>query len=109
MTGFVLHYILKILVPSIVLQMFSSIGQSPCDVAAELASVCIGTSVFASFLSVFCVVRTGGKKSSIYRGPTPCWIYIFRTYRDQCKQLQVQLSFLLVDERLCVLSKRTVS
>jgi len=109
MIGFVLHYILKILVPSIVLQMFSSVGQSPCDVAAELASVCIGKSVFARFLSVFCVVRTAGKTSSIYRGPTPCWICIFRTYRDQCEQLQVQLCFLLVDKRLCVLSKRTLS
>lgn len=48
------------LVPTVYLQTFSSIGQSPCDVAAELASVCVGGSAFYCLVS-FSVVRTDSK------------------------------------------------
>jgi hypothetical protein len=44
MNGFVLYFVVNILYPLFFLQTFSSIGQSPCDVAAELASVCTGGS-----------------------------------------------------------------
>src|SRR5260221_10896261 len=42
------------LYPLFFFQMSSSIGQSPCDVAAEIASVCTGKRVSFSV----CVVRT---------------------------------------------------
>lgn len=49
--GFGLHFILSISTQHFfICQMFTSIGQSPCDVAVELASVCAGHSVFAGFI-----------------------------------------------------------
>jgi hypothetical protein len=53
MNGFsVLHFIHSIRYSLSFRQMFSSIGQSPCDVAVELASVCYDTRMFA-FLSIW--------------------------------------------------------
>ena len=40
--GFVPHFALNKYYDPLVLQMFSSIGQSPCDVAEEFLEVCSG-------------------------------------------------------------------
>src|SRR5260221_11629097 len=103
MNGFVLHLIPRITTQYFIGQMFSTTGQSPCDVAVELASACFSTSKFASF-SVF-NVRSNPRKTSISSGPTPPWIRIFWTWPGLCKRLLVQLGLLLIAERLCILSR----
>ena len=38
-------------------KLFSTVGQSPCDVAAELASVCVGGRAFARSICAFCRLK----------------------------------------------------
>jgi len=88
-------------VPIVFLQTFSSIGQSPCDVAAELVTICVGARVL--YLCSMSLELTA--KSRIQLAASHYWTSIWRTYQGRSKRLQVQLSLLLAAERLFVLSR----
>lgn len=82
--------------------MFSSISQSPCDVAAELAGVCVGGRMSPPRLVTN---NRAYHTPRVQFVPTRCRLCLPRTFYCKCKHLQVQLSLLLLAECLCVLPR----
>jgi len=83
------------------MQLFTSVNQSPCDVAVELGGICVAGRECGVRMPL-CDPRLIVCRIQCHS--ISCWQRIFWSQRGYCEQLQMQLSILFIAERLRLLS-----